>query len=89
MPLLRYGRVMRYVAKQRYGFILDADAEPGAPDLFVNSASLALGCREVDTLRVGAYVTFRSDSRLVNGCVAFGALFGVTPTSAQAWCAGR
>ena len=68
MPLLRHGRVVRFVAKQRYGFIVD-DADPSGADLFVNSASLALGCREIDTLRVGACVTFRSDSRLVNGCV--------------------
>ena len=70
MPMLRHGRVARYVAKHRYGFIVDTSDASG-PDLFVNNASLALGCREIDTLRVGAYVTFRSDSRLVNGCVQF------------------
>ena len=67
MPVLRRGRVARYVAKKRYGFIVDA-SDPSGPDLFVNNASLAPGCREIDTLRVGAYVTFRCDSRLVNGC---------------------
>ena len=67
MPMLRRGRVARYVAKHRYGFIVDTSA-PSGPDLFVNNASLALGCHEIDTLRVGAYVTFRSDSRIVNGC---------------------
>jgi hypothetical protein len=67
MPMLRHGRVARYVPSKRYGFIVDA-LDPSAPDLFVNSASLALGCREAHTLIVGAYVMFRSDSRLVNGC---------------------
>jgi hypothetical protein len=86
MPMLRHGRVARYVAKSRYGFIVDA-ADPSAPDLFVNSASLALGCREVDTLRVGAYVTFRSDSRLVNGCVASRMRCDVLPANARG-CAG-
>jgi hypothetical protein len=69
MPMLRHGRVARYVPSKRYGFIVDA-LDPSAPDLFVNSASLALGCREANTLVVGAYVTFRSDSRVVNGCVS-------------------
>ena len=68
MPMLRRGRVARYNAKQRYGFIVDA-SDPSGPDCFVNNASLAPGCREIDTLRVGAYVTFRCGSRLVNGCV--------------------
>ena len=69
--MLRHGRVARFAAKQRYGFIVDS-SNPLGPDLFVNNASLALGCREVDTLRAGAYVTFRGDSRLVNGCVLWG-----------------
>ena len=67
--MLRHGRVARYVPSKRYGFIVDA-LDPSASDLFVNSASLALGSREANTLVAGAYVTFRADSRLVNGCVS-------------------